>query len=257
MIEVKHLTYKANRHKILLNDVSLCLEDGGFYGIIGNNGSGKTTLLRCMSGTLNTKSDGSITINGKDIASYSARQLAKQIAVVPQHTDILFDFSAHQIVMMGRFASQKRWLMADSEEDLAKVERAMRQTGTWDLRNTSVKVLSGGELQRIIIARALVQDTPFILLDEPISSLDIKHQQEIMNLLTQINRLEHRTIVVILHDLNLALAHTQHLFVLNGGSLVAKGDTKNILSPLNIRRFFGVDAQIITDESLKPHIIFN
>jgi iron complex transport system ATP-binding protein len=255
MIEVKNLTYKANKQKVLLSDLSFEIEAGGFYGVIGNNGSGKTTLLRCLSKTLNVESN-TIFLNHKDINTYSARRLAKQIAVVPQHTDFLFDFSAHQIVMMGRSPYQKR-LRSDSEQDLQSVQRAMEQTSTWHLRDRSVKVLSGGELQRVIIARALAQDTPAILLDEPVSNLDIKHQFEIMNLLSTLNRQANKTIIIVIHDLNLALTYTNHLFVLDNGSLIANAPTKDILTGENISSIFSIKAAVIEDDDSKPYILFS
>ncbi|MDR1006588.1 MAG: ABC transporter ATP-binding protein [Bacteroidales bacterium] len=254
MIEVKHLTYKTRNKKILLSDLNFEIKDGGFYGIIGNNGSGKTTLLRCLSNTLNIDG-GSVFLNHKDITSYSIRQVAKQIAVVPQHTDFLFDFSAHQIVMMGRSPYQKR-LCADSEQDLQIVEQSMRQTSTWHLRNTSVKVLSGGELQRVIIARALSQNTPLILLDEPVSNLDIKHQFEVMNLLSDINKEHKKTIIIVIHDLNLALKYTNHLLVIRDGCLIADKPTKEFLTSDNIKKVFNVNSSIIDNNQSQPYIIF-
>ncbi|MDR1725106.1 MAG: ABC transporter ATP-binding protein [Bacteroidales bacterium] len=254
MINVTNLTYKATKEKTLLYNMSFEIKQGGFYGIIGNNGSGKTTLLRCLSKTLSVRDD-TILLNKVDINLYSYRQLAKQIAVVPQHTDFLFDFSSHQIVMMGRVPYQKR-LRSDSIEDLQIVQRAMEQTNTWHLRNTSVKVLSGGELQRIIIARALAQNTPCILLDEPVSNLDIKHQFEIMNLLLSINEKEKKTIIIVIHDLNLALKYTQYLLVLQQGKLIANDYTQNILTSQNIKNIFAINATIIDDNLPKQYIIF-
>ena len=254
MIEVRNLTYKASRDKILLSDLSFEIKAGGFYGIIGNNGSGKTTLLRCLSKTLEVN-DGSVFLNDKDINLFLSRQLAKHIAVVPQHTDFFFDFSAHQIVMMGRSPYQKR-LRSDSEQDLQSVQRAMEQTATWHLRNTSVKVLSGGELQRVIIARALAQDTPLILLDEPVSNMDIRHQFEIMNLLSTLNKQTNKTIIIVIHDMNLALTYTNHLLVLDKGRLTASAPTKDVLTAENISRIFSIKASIVRDDNSKPYILF-
>ena len=132
MIEVRNLNYVAGKKKIL-SDISFSLSSGGFYGIIGNNGSGKTSLLKCLTRN-NDVVNGKIEIDGRDLNSYSFKELAKKIALVPQHTELMFDFSAHQLVLMGRTPYQ-RPLYSDSSEDLKIVEQSMKQTNTWHLRN--------------------------------------------------------------------------------------------------------------------------
>lgn len=255
MIEVSHLNYTAGKRKIL-SDISFHMKNRGFYGIVGNNGSGKTTLVRFLSGITDVP-DNTIRIMGRDINSYSHKTLARHIALVPQHTSLIFDFSAHQIVLMGRMPYQKP-LHADSEQDLETVRDCMTKTNTWHLRDMNVNNLSGGEFQRVIIARALAQQTPILFLDEAVSNLDIHHQIEIMDLLKRINAESETCIVMILHDLNLAMQYCDELLVLKEGSLEAFGPTEKILTRENIRNIFNVDASLVDcGPGLKRHIIIS
>ncbi|MDD2288247.1 MAG: ABC transporter ATP-binding protein [Bacteroidales bacterium] len=242
IIEVKNLSYKAGE-KTILSDINFSLKAGGFYIVLGRNGSGKTTLLKSLSKSIIIE-DKKVFINNEDINNYSPKRLAKQLSIVPQHTEFLFDFSAFQIVMMGRMPYQKL-LQTDSSKDFEIVKESMQSTNTWHLRNQSIKQLSGGELQRVIIARALTQKTPIILLDEPISNLDIKHQFEIMELLKKINNERQTTIFLILHDLNLAYKYGDEILIMESGKLKLFGDKQDILNTQNIEDIFKVNANIV------------
>ena len=156
----------------------------------------------------------------------------------------MFDFSALQIALMGRIPYQKP-LYSDSKEDFQIVKQAMQRTNTWHLRDMNAKNLSGGEFQRLIIARALSQQTPLLMLDEPVSSLDIRHQFDIMNLLKQINKETNTTILIIIHDLNLAMRYCDEVILLNQGELVAKGESKQVLTQENISKHFGIKVDIV------------
>lgn len=242
IIEVKNLSYKAGE-KTILSDINFSLKAGGFYIVLGRNGSGKTTLLKSLSKSIIIE-DKKVFINNEDINNYSPKRLAKQLSIVPQQTEFLFDFSAFQIVMMGRMPYQKL-LQTDSSKDFEIVKESMQSTNTWHLRNQSIKQLSGGELQRVIIARALTQKTPIILLDEPISNLDIKHQFEIMELLKKINNERQTTIFLILHDLNLAYKYGDEILIMEYGKLKLFGDKQDILNTQNIEDIFKVNANIV------------
>ena len=242
IIEVKNLSYKAGE-KTILSDINFSLKAGGFYIVLGRNGSGKTTLLKSLSKSIIIE-DKKVFINNEDINNYSPKRLAKQLSIVPQHTEFLFDFSAFQIVMMGRMPYQKL-LQTDSSKDFEIVKESMQSTNTCHLRNQSIKQLSGGELQRVIIARALTQKTPIILLDEPISNLDIKHQFEIMELLKKINNERQTTIFLILHDLNLAYKYGDEILIMESGKLKLFGDKQDILNTQNIEDIFKVNANIV------------
>ncbi len=244
MIKVNDLTYTIGEKQILHN-INFQIEKGKIYGILGENGSGKSTLLKTLTRINNVK-NGKIFLNDKDINHYTSKQLAQTIALVPQQTNLMFDFSALQIALMGRIPYQKP-LYSDSEEDLEIVKQSMQLTSTWHLRDMNAQNLSGGEFQRLIIARALAQQTPILMLDEPISSLDIRHQFEIMNLLKQINKDTNTTILIIIHDLNLALKYCDEIILLNKGELVAFGESKKVLIEETISKNFGINVEIKDD----------
>lgn len=250
ILEVNNVSYSV-REKNIIEDISFTIEKGGFYSVIGTNGSGKTTLLRCISNSIQP-TKGSVKVNNKLINKYTPKLLAHKISVVSQHSEFLFDFSSFQVVMMGRMAYQKL-LQTDSEQDMTIVEQCMKKTNTWHLKDRSVKQLSGGELQRVMIARALAQQTPIILLDEPVSSLDIHHQFEIMELLTKINKENNTTIFIILHDLTLALKYSDQILALKDGRLIYFGKTKEILTKENIQELFNVRADIIDNKHIIIH----
>lgn len=240
MIEVNHLSYSYDRKEIL-RDLTFSVAEGSFTAILGANGCGKTTLLRIVSGLLPSQ-QGSVIIDGTPVNQYTARQRAQKIAIVKQHSQTDIDFSAFETVLMGRNPYQ-RHLQNESQEDWDIVERALRQTNTWHLRLALPSQMSGGELQRVMIARALAQQTPILLLDEPTSNLDIAHQFEIMELLTEINRKEGKTILIVVHDLNLALRYCPQALLLHDHSLLFHGATSEALTPERIHTAFGVNAR--------------
>ena len=239
MIEVQHLECSYGKKEIL-NDLSFIIDDGNFTAILGANGSGKTTLLRCIAGLLEPR-QGGVIVDGKPVGTYPARQRAQKIALVQQHPQTDIEFSAFETVLMGRNPYQ-RHLQNESQEDWDIVEHAMKQTNTWHLRMSTPGQMSGGELQRVMIARALAQQTPYLLLDEPTSNLDIAHQFEIMQLLADINRTEGKTILIVVHDLNLALQYCPQCLLLHDKSLLFQGPTADALTPERIQTAFGVRA---------------
>ena len=240
-ITVQHLSYSYGQ-KAILNDLSFDIAEGSFHAILGPNGCGKTTLLRLIAGLL-TPQHGTVLIDQKPVGSYPAKQLAQRIAFVQQHPQTDFEFSAFETVLMGRNPYQ-RHLQNESQADWDIVEQAMQQTNTWHLRMALPSQMSGGELQRVMIARALAQQTPILLLDEPTSNLDIAHQFEIMELLRDINRNEKKTILIVVHDLNLALRYCPLALLLHNHSLAFQGSIEETLMPDNIQRVFGVNAAI-------------
>ncbi len=240
MIDVQHLDYSYGT-KAILRGLTFGIAEGSFTAILGANGCGKTTLLRCISGLL-TPHRGTVSIAGTAVSRYTARQRAQKVALVQQHPQTDIEFSAFETVLMGRNPYQHH-LQNESQEDWDIVERAMKQTNTWHLRLSLPSQMSGGELQRVMIARALAQQTPILLLDEPTSNLDIAHQFEIMELLSDINRNEHKTILIVVHDLNLALRYCPQALLLHDRSLLYQGPTPDALTPDRIRTAFGVRAQ--------------
>jgi iron complex transport system ATP-binding protein len=241
MIDVQHINCSYGK-KVILGDLSFIIADGTFTAILGANGCGKTTLLRCIAGLLSPQ-QGTVNIDGKAIGTFNARQRAQKIALVQQHPQTDIEFSAFETVLMGRNPYQ-RHLQNESQEDWNIVEQAMKKTNTWHLRLSLPSQMSGGELQRVMIARALAQQTPYLLLDEPTSNLDIAHQFEIMELLSDINRKENKTILIVVHDLNLALRYCPETLLLNDHSLLFQGSTSEALTPEKIKTAFGVHAEI-------------
>ena len=180
-----------------------------------------------------------MTIDGQPVGSFAAKALAQRVAFVRQQLQTDFEFSAFETVLMGRNPYQHR-LQNESREDWDIVERCMRQTGTWELRFAKPAQMSGGELQRVMIARALAQETPLLLMDEPVSNLDIAHQIEIMRLLRQAGK----TTVIVIHDLNLALRFCDDVLLLHGGDLLFHGPISEGLTPNRIHTVFGVDTHL-------------
>ena len=240
MIEIKNLSYNYGKKEIL-RDINVNVPDGSFFAILGANGTGKTTLLRCIANLL-TPSAGEVRIDGLRNDKYSIRELAQHVAIVQQHPQTDIEFSAFETVLMGRNPYQ-RHLQNESQEDWDIVEKVMKQTNTWHLRLSLPRQMSGGELQRVMIARALAQQTPILLLDEPTSNLDIAHQFEIMELLREINIGEQKTILIVVHDLNLALRYCPQALFLHDHSLMFNGSTDEALTSDRIRTAFGVNAK--------------
>ena len=233
-------------HRPILGGITAEIATGGITAVMGPNGCGKTTLLRCIGGLLQPDS-GRVLIEGRPVASYTARELAQRLAFVRQHPQTDFEFSAFETVLMGRNPYQRR-LQNESQEDWDIVERCMRQTGTWHLRLSKPAQMSGGELQRVMIARALAQQTPVLLMDEPVSNLDIAHQLEIMRLLREAGK----TTVIVIHDLNLALHFCDDVLLLHDGGLLYHGPIADGLTPERVAEVYGVashrvEGQIVFD----------
>ena len=212
----------------VLAGITADIAPGGITAVMGPNGCGKTTLLRCIGGLLQP--------DGRQVGDYTARELAQRVAFVRQHPQTDFEFSAFETVLMGRNPYQRR-LQNESQADWDIVEHCMKQTGTWHLRLAKPAQMSGGELQRVMIARALAQQTPVLLMDEPVSNLDIAHQLEIMRLLKQATE---KTVLIVIHDLNLALQFCDRLLLIHQGRLLFHGPVAEGLTPENIAKVYGV-----------------
>ena len=246
MISLHNITVGYNS-KVILNDISADIAAGCITAVMGPNGCGKTTLLRCIGGLLKP-SGGNVTVDSQQVEDYSARALARKMAFVRQHAQTDFDFSAFEVVLMGRNPWQ-RHLQNESQADWDIVEQCMRQTNTWHLRFARPSQMSGGELQRVMIARALAQQTPILLLDEPVSNLDIAHQLDIMRLLRSTVG---KTIMIVIHDMNLALQYCDRVLLLTDGKVLFHGPVTDGLTTENIRRVYGVESQ-----KTSGHILFN
>ncbi|MDY5969876.1 MAG: ABC transporter ATP-binding protein [Bacteroidales bacterium] len=244
MIRIEHLVCGFGKKEVL-KDINCTIGEGGFCALLGANGCGKTTLLRCVAGLLEPW-EGRVEVDGKDVREYGAIEKAKKMSLVRQQAQTDFEFSAFEIVLMGRNPYQ-RHLQNESKSDWDIVETCMKQTSTWHLRLSKPHEMSGGELQRVMIARALAQQTPIMLLDEPTSNLDIAHQYDTMHLLKGVTHSQRKTVLLVVHDLNLALRYCPDIILLHEGGILYQGPTKEGLTPDNIKKAFNIEARVEGD----------
>ena len=227
----------------VLDAFSLEVREGEILGIIGPNGSGKTSLLKLMAGLLRPQA-GHITLGDQDLAQLTPRALARRTAVVPQENHVLFPFTVGEVVLMGRFVHQNGWGW-ESAEDLRIARAVIRLMDLESVAHRTFQELSGGERQRTIIARALAQQAPVLLLDEPTAYLDIKHQLEIYATLRRLNQDRGVTIVVVSHDLNLASQYCHRLLLLHEGRAFRTGSPAEVLTAEHLRIVYG--CEVIVD----------
>ena len=240
-LRVDNIVFGYPGREKTLAGVTLAAHSGEVLGLLGPNGSGKTTLLRLMSGSLLPQS-GQVVLEGRPVSSLRPRALARTLALVPQSASPPEGFTALDVVLMGRHAHIPRF-GREGEADLAAAERAMRRTGVEALAERGAQSLSGGEWQRVLIARALAQEAEFLLLDEPVSNLDIRYQLEILRLLRALSR-EGHAIVLVMHDINLAARFCDRLAVLCGGALRAEGAPEDVLTPALLQEVYGVAGTV-------------
>lgn len=226
----------------ILNNINLQLGAGQTIGLLGPNGSGKSTLLRCLAG-LFPKLKQNVSLNGDTLARIPLRSLARQMAFVPQHAQADEDLCVTQIVRLGR-TPHRHAFTPWSTTDEAAVEEAMRRMQLSSLRDRLWRQLSGGERQRCQIARALAQQPAVLLLDEPTNHLDIQHQLELMQLIASLSI----TVVIALHDLNLAANYCQQLILLKAGQVIATGAPEKVLTPYNIKYAWNVNAKVCKED---------
>lgn len=231
--------------KDVLTDVSLRITKNDFFVVIGPNGAGKTSLLRIIGG-LQKKNKGDVYINGKELAGYSRRRLARLIALVPQQLRTDFPFTVIETVLMGR-APHLSLLSFEGRNDMEIAESAMERTQIAHLAYRRLDQLSGGERQRVIIARALCQQPEIMLLDEPTASLDPAHQLKIMDLMERLRQERNITILMVSHDLNLAAMYGNHLLLLKDGRPLREGRPEEVLSPELL--FHGYGCRMLVDEN--------
>ena len=235
----------------VLKDVAFEAKEGEIIGVLGPNGSGKTTLLRCMNRAL-SPSKGTVLVEDKEIGSLSRKEIANEMAVVPQNCIITFPFTALEIVMMGRNPSMDRF-QRETKGDIEIVRNAMEATSVTHLAGRSMNQLSGGERQRVIIARALAQQPKILLLDEPTLHLDVNHQMEIMELVRELARREKLTVIMVSHDLNLAARYCDKLILLSEGSVLSAGSVPDVLTQDNVERVFRIRSLVMYDERIDAY----
>ena len=240
IIEIENLSFGYTPKNMVLQGVHFSVEEGIFLAIVGPNGAGKSTLLNLICGALRPKS-GTISIDGMSIQSYSPRRLAEKIAVVRQEYAPIFGFSVAETVMMARipyFSSTVFERQADREI----VYDALELTDTARFSSRPITSLSSGERQRVYIARAMAQNSPILLLDEPTNFLDLKHQVGIFDLLKATQREKSRTIITVIHDINLAAQYCDQALLLGADGTYRHGEIRNVLSAEQIRNAFQIDV---------------
>lgn len=243
-LETRNLTLSYGERNII-EALNLNIPRGKITVFIGSNGSGKSTLLRSLARLLKPK-EGAILLEGEPIAKRSTKEVAKRLAILPQGPTAPEGLTIQQLVKQGRYPYQN-WLQQWSEEDEQMVAKALAATQLTELANRSVDSLSGGQRQRAWIAMTLAQGTETILLDEPTTYLDMSHQIEILDLLYELNEMEQRTIVMVLHDLNLACRYAHHIVAVHNQTVVAEGAPEEILTTDLVRTVFDMDCQITLD----------
>jgi iron complex transport system ATP-binding protein len=221
----------------VLRDVDLGIRSGEFFAIIGPNGSGKTTLLKTMAGMIHPQR-GSIRIMERPLEEYSRRSLARTLAMVPQSPELEFSFTVWEVILMGR-SPHLGLLGLEGDRDFDIARRAMRSMRVGHLSGRRMHQLSGGEKQRVLIARALCQEPAIMLLDEPTSSLDLSHQVQVMDLLEELKNKQGITVVMVAHDINLAALYADRLLLLHEGSALCQGPPAEVLTFDRLERAFG------------------
>ena len=241
VLEVRNLS-AGYGEGFVLRDISLALEAGEFVAVLGRNGSGKSTFLRAILGLLGNVR-GQVILDGTDLGRLGRRDVARKIAYVPQLADPVFEFTAREIVLMGRYARQTR-IETLSAADGEAVDEAARLTETSGVMDKQMGHLSGGERQRVFIARALAQDTPLLLLDEPSLHLDINYQVEVYGILKRLQKEKGKMVLAAEHNINLAAAHAERLVYLKDGGIAAQGTPGATVTAGIIRDIFGADVDI-------------
>ena len=240
VVDKVHFGYKD---RPVLQGLDMEARQGELVGIVGPNGAGKTTLLRMISGVL-APAQGRVSINGTDLSILKAGQRARLVSAVPQNPQLPQSFRVLEMVLMGRnpHLSLLQW---EGRRDLAIARQAMELTDTWHLADRALGSLSGGERQRALVALALAQDAPVLLLDEPTASLDLAHQTGIMDLVRDVQRRRGGTVVVAMHDLTLAAQYCDRLVMLAGGRSYAEGTPATVLTKENISEVYGASVFIL------------
>lgn len=252
-IEGKHLKI-GYEDKIVLPKMEVKIYQGEITSIIGPNGCGKSTLLKALARIIPIK-EGEILLEGNSMEAMPTQKIAQIMALLPQGPQAPSGLKVKELVSYGRYPYLKGFgKLNQKDKDL--ITWAMKETKTWDLRNRRVEQLSGGQRQRVWIAMALCQDTPIILLDEPTTYLDMAHQLEILELLNKLNKEQHKTIALVIHDLNLAARFSDRLIALKEGQILCEGTVDEVMSQQVLKDVFSLDAYIEEDPwSHKPTMV--
>jgi len=235
----------AYEDRLIVQDLNISIPQGKITALVGANGSGKSTILKTMARILHPKG-GSVLLDGKSIHKQSTREVAKQLAILPQNPTAPEGLTVYELVSYGRFPHQKGFGGLKSE-DRDVINWAIEATGMNEFSDRALEHLSGGQRQRAWIAMALAQETDILFLDEPTTFLDMAHQLEVLQLLEELNAESGRTIVMVVHDLNHAARYAHHMIAIKKGQAIAVGAPEEVVTSEVLREVFGIEADIVTD----------
>lgn len=242
MIKLEKISFRYKESSdFAINEINLTIDDGDFIGIIGPNGSGKTTLIKIIANLLKPNY-GIIKLDNKNYSLYSIKDFYKNVSYVPQTISVTYGYSVYDIVMMGRTPNLS-YFGIPSKEDCDIVQENIKLLDIWDIRKKSINSLSGGELQRVLIAKALAQNTKILLLDEPNSFLDYKHQLSIFKILKGLNKAG-KTIILISHDINLLANYVDKILVMKSGKIEIFDKKEIVLNNNLLSSIFDVNFDI-------------
>lgn len=244
LLNAKDLTLKYDQ-RCIVDSLTATIPEGKVTMIVGANACGKSTLLRGLSRLLKP-AGGSVTLDGKDIHTRPVKELAKVLGLLPQHPTAPDGITVQDLVGRGRYPHQGFFRSSNAEDERA-VRQAMEVTDTLQLADRNVDELSGGQRQRVWIAMALAQETEVLLLDEPTTYLDLAHQVEVLDLVTDLNRRRGTTVAIVLHDLNLAARYADHVIAMKGGAIVAEGNSAEVITEDLVRDVFGLESRVVPD----------
>jgi len=252
MIKTEELHFSFGNKKILQN-INIDIPKKSFTSIIGPNGAGKSTLLKIISGFYKNFS-GRVYIDGIDINGIEPRQFSKIRSYVPQYLNLEFNLNCFEMVMLGRFSYMNFWGY-ERDKDIESVRIAMEKTNTYYLKERMIFEISGGEFQRLMIAQALVQESPLIILDEPTSHLDLKYQSEIMDILEDLNKNKELTVLTVLHDINLASMYSDNIILINEGSVFIQGQPEIVITEENFYKVYNRRIKVYRSKKSRSPMI--
>ena len=241
--------------EVISTKLNTSFEKGSITSIIGPNGCGKSTLLKTLARIL-PQLDGHVLLESKELNAYSSKEIARKLAILSQTPDSMVDLSVFDLVSFGRHPYQKGWKSLSSE-DQQYIQWALELTGLTERARESVAILSGGQRQRVWIAMALVQDTEVLLLDEPTTYLDPAHQLEILNVLRMINEQQKKTIVMTLHDINLASRFSDRIIAMKQGQVIKEGTPAEVITAETLKQVFSIEAEIVCHGETKRPLILS
>ncbi len=248
MIKIENVCVNYNKVQAL-NNINLNLHNGQNLSIIGPNGCGKTTLLKCICNNIDFK--GNIYIDNKNIKSLKRKELAKKVGMLSQLMSISFNYSVFDTVLMGRYVHQDKFLINNSKKDIDIVKKSLETVGLLEYKNRYISNLSGGQLQRVFLARLIAQNPDIILLDEPTNHLDFKYQIELIQFLKEWAIKENKTIIGVIHDINLAMLLTDNILILQNGNIKCFDKSENILKSNILNEVYNINIKDYMINSLK------